>query len=680
MTTSENIVETIQLQLRGKEAAQQASVLIHEVEAALRATDKASVARATASVTALAAASRRASAATAALAAVEREKAMRAKLDSFDPTRERRMAAMTKELADKRAAALSQQTQTKGVAAGWNEHAGALGTAATALRGAGAFLQGAAAGFIAGAKVLAGTSAALVAAAAGMALITKEAVLDPMAKRQGMESAAGRLLGSPEKGAAAVRESMLVASELGLNLMDTAEQSTALLGRGFKMEGATGALAVIRGMADLKTISPSVRTENLITAIAQVRSKGKLQMEELQGQIGEAFDVGAVLEQIGKKLGKTQDEVRKMISAGKIDADTGIAGVLDAIRQKTGSELGGAAKEASMGLGGLMQRIKDFPSTVQALMQVDTSGVEKTLRRVWDAIDPAGDSGKALIGSLSHLGQAFVGIFADVGNTDIQGFVENVTRFIERAAAKLKEWTPAIRAAFGGFAEGFGRGLNALGDFFGDDSKRSSAKAWAEILGTIGSALGLIAGMAVSVASGVSTIGEFLSAAWTGLKEGAREAGGYIVDGLVEGIAGAASRAAKAAASLGSSTLAALKGAAGINSPSTIALAYGGFVGEGWVIGMDRWADRAEGVASQLATSSFAGLGGARPFTVPQLGGGLGGNTQTISVDYAPSITLPGADPANIKELTEQATKVAFDTFRVQMDRYLEEIGMEGGP
>ena len=539
---------------------------------------------------------------------------------------------------------------------------------------AGGFLQGFSKGLVGGMKALAAAEVAFLTAGAGLAMIAKTQVLDPVAHRQSLEGAAGKLLGKGGNGADAVRQSMMLANELGADLFETSDQVVALLGRGFKMDGANNALDVMKGMADLKIISPSVRTENLVTAIAQIKSKGKLQMEELQGQIGEAFDVSAVLSVIGKKIGKTNDEVRKMISAGRIDADTGIAGVLGAIQEKTGQGLGEAARESSMSLGGLMTRLEQYPSTVKALMNVDTGGIQRTFRTIWDAIDPESQGGKDLIGAVSRIGQGIVNIFADVDAGDVNSFVANVTGFLDQVGKQIKTWGPVVRQAFGGFATGFTAGLQALERFFGNKDMTESAKSWGEALGFVGTALGTILGVGVAVGAGFFSLVATVVSGLAGLPGAAYRAGVSLVDGLAQGILSAPGKVAEAASSLGSSAINALKGAIKSRSPSklTFDVGAGGF-GEGFVGGIQATNDNARDAGGGLGAAAAGGLSqGARPFALAQGAGSQGRGAVSFDMSgMTPSFSFPGiTDPKQAGE----AGELAADRFARQFAAKMREI------
>lgn len=613
------------------------------------------------------------------LATQNRNLALRAQVETFDAKKyveEQNLRAQLRMM--QRGALPPPPLQAKQAQAA----AGSVSMLGDAASSAGGFLQGFGKGLVGGIKALAAAEVAFVTAGAGLAVVTRTQVLDPLAHRQSLEGAAGKLLGKGGSGVDAVRESMMVANELGLDLFETSDQVVALLGRGFKMEGANNALDVVKGMADLKIVSPSVRTENLVTAIAQIKSKGKLQMEELQGQIGEAFDVSAVLSQIGKKLGgKTNEEVRKLISAGKIDADTGIAAVLGAIQEKTGQGLGEAARESSMSMGGLMGRLERYPDTVKALMQVDTSGVQRTFRTLWDAIDPETQGGRDLVAAAGRISQGLVNIFADVDSGDVRAFVEQLTGFLHGVGQQIETWGPVVRKAFGGFATGFGNGLQALERFFGDRDMKSSAEAWGQILGFIGTSLGTIAGVVVGVGAGFMSLGAVIvggvgsAIAYLAELPGRGLAAGVgLIQGLINGVTSMAAAGVSAVRSFAKDVAGVLPSVLKQRSPSRLTFEDGENFGLGFIGGVKSQNDNARAAAGGFGAAALGGLDqGARPFALSQGGGGQGARGPTVfnMNDLAPSFSFPGISDV---ETARKAGKGAAEEFQRSMAAWLREV------
>ncbi|HMI85108.1 MAG TPA: tape measure protein [Polyangiaceae bacterium] len=135
-----------------------------------------------------------------------------------------------------------------------------------------------------------------------------------------------------------------MAVELGLNVQDSVKGFTKLVAAQFSIGQSK---EILRMGADLRTVGASAdNVKAAILAITQIKSKGKLQSEELM-QLQEAnVPGGRIMDALQKNLGKSRDEVQALLQGGKIDADTGVQAIMDAIKAKTGeSTLGEAGKK-----------------------------------------------------------------------------------------------------------------------------------------------------------------------------------------------------------------------------------------------------------------------------------------------------------------------------------------------
>jgi len=113
----------------------------------------------------------------------------------------------------------------------------------------------------------------------------------------------------------------------------TEQAQSRLLAQGFRGKDL---YATLFSAADLAAASPDDKNEALkriTTAEAQIKAKGKLQGEELTGQLAEAgLNTTLVKEEIRKALGlKKIGEVDKKISAGEVSADVALPAIQRAI-------------------------------------------------------------------------------------------------------------------------------------------------------------------------------------------------------------------------------------------------------------------------------------------------------------------------------------------------------------
>lgn len=300
------------------------------------------------------------------------------------------------------------------------------------------------------------------AAAFGVMLVKTQAF------KESTTNAFEKLLGSSAKAQAAFKKTIVVAQEIGLSYEDALSGVNSLVAKGF---GANQALDLVKAMADLKSVVPDANIKYLLLAISQIKSKGVLQMEELQGQIAEAgLSVSVVLEEIGKKVGKSAAEVRKMISAGKISADQGVQGILAAIQKTTGKPLGDAAKDAANSLQGLLGRVHDLPTAL--LLVADSSkgmgAVKSALSNVLAAFAPGTKTGDAFAAALGRLGDAFAtalsGLTGAGGKDALTTFAGGVTKAVDGVARLISMFGQLVGPSIGAFLKGIGLGLSEGGD------------------------------------------------------------------------------------------------------------------------------------------------------------------------------------------------------------------------
>ncbi|WP_434048060.1 MULTISPECIES: hypothetical protein [Sorangium] len=440
-----------------------------------------------------------------------------------------------------------------------------------------------------------------------------------------------------------------LARELGQAQQQTLSGMNTLMARGFKVDGATGAVNVLKAMADLKFISPKAQVDNVIAAIAQIKSKGLLQLEELQGQLGEQFDVGAIIEQIGLKLGKTNDEVRKLITARKIDADTGILAVLDAIREKTGRPLGGAAKEQAKTISGMLEMLKGVPQ--ELFDEVDTSPLQSALANVFAFLDSDAGAGlkSSLTNMLSTLFDTLFGSFSgEDGKKRVEDLGRGVTAFVQETTKFIRAAGPVIR----GFFDVFFSLMERLGD--GDASK-----GFYRIADGIGDVISRTAALSVSFAalnplSLLATIPtriyELFDLVTAALEQAKGlvssmgiDLGGALGSGIRQGILGSVGGAVGAVLSLTSAVTGAARGPQGFDShsPSRVFEKLGNTLPAG--IGRGAANDNAavSGVEAMAANATAAA---GDQMAAPAGGGaasGGGGLTIMVNVAAAPGVT-PG--------------------------------------
>lgn len=160
------------------------------------------------------------------------------------------------------------------------------------------------------------------AALAGSLIGIGDAALQASIKMQKLEMAYATIAGSGKGATAQLEYLRQEAERLGLSYVDTAAQAKGFFSavKGTKLEGATGKQifsGVMEGAAALGLGTDEI--QGMLLALSQMASKGKVQAEELRGQLGErlpgAFQIAA------RAMGMTTAELDKFMADGKLFAE-----------------------------------------------------------------------------------------------------------------------------------------------------------------------------------------------------------------------------------------------------------------------------------------------------------------------------------------------------------------------
>ncbi len=458
-----------------------------------------------------------------------------------------------------------------------------------------------------------------------------------------------------------------VGSDLAVTLGQAPESTLkalqTLMARGFQAEGATGAINVLKAMADLKEISPSANVDNLITAIAQIKSKGKLALEELQGQLGEQFDVSAVIDQLSKKLGKSGDEVRKLISAGKIDADTGILAVLDAIKAKTGKDLGKAAEEGASGIQRLVQTIigaGEQKGLIGKMFEdIDLGPLRDMLKSVVGFL--SGSGGDKLKAAITKTGSGLIdtlfgGFSGPEGAKRIEALGAGLTRIFEHLGAFFEAAAPVAKTFFDGMfiiLEKLGGGDSSAGMMLIVDGLMQAVTVSTQFLQLIMAIVDAIRGAREAIGSLTGSLTGLLSTEGVGI-------GGNLSAGIAQGILGGQSAAINAVMTLAGNVTNAATSAFRISSPSRVFAELGGQLsaglGQGAVANDNAATTALQDVAGRTTEAAQGGIASA---ATPAGGGGA--PTVNITINMTPAA---GASPAETRAHAEAAVSGAGESIQ----------------
>lgn len=424
--------------------------------------------------------------------------------------------------------------------------------------------------------------------------------------------------GSGEKLFTLARE---MAKKFGMDVQDTTANLQHLLAAQFKPKLASD---IIKMGADLRAIGASSdATGRAIDAITKIKGTGILQGDELNMLAEAGVSIDLIRQKMGKLLGgKSNLEVLKLQTAGKIDADTAITAILQAVQEKTGSkQLGEAgARFAETTIEGMIGRGK-------ALAQ---DAAIKVTDRIRDNLNKLAAKG---LGKLSSFLESPKG----------EAFMERLGNAIDKVIG--------IAEAFGTKAsQSFSSVMKVIGPVFGIfETDGNTAQMVVESLGkalgfaaaialVVGGAM-LAAGAAVVFITGAIIEGAIGAFDWLVEKVGSvilwfddlgakiRHYGGVfldsalglgkaIIDGLTEGIIKFATAPIDAIANVGKKALGAFKSVLGIASPSKVMFSFGQDTTAGFAAAVDSGASAVAASGGGLAEAHIGGFAEAS-------GGGL---------------------------------------------------------
>lgn len=312
---------------------------------------------------------------------------------------------------------------------------------------------------------------------------------------------------SAEAGGEAMEFAFTAAQRYGLGVESTAQSMRKLLAAQFSMGAAKD---IVRMSADMKALGADAQeVESVIRAITQIKGKGKLQAEELVGQLGEAgISASLVYDELGKIMGKTSAEVQKLITAGKVDADTGILAIQNAVKAKLGIEqLGDAADAASQTLAGTWARLKSSFEAGFLKTSMDAIPALSRLKPVIESVIDLlqGGKGGAIGSAITEAIGTVVDVVMDLATpANLKAMVatfRDLVAVVPKVVAVVRSVGSALSAVGSAFASGVQDGFTMFG---------ASAAGAAPALSSLATSLVRLAGHFGTV---VGVVGTVISAA-----------------------------------------------------------------------------------------------------------------------------------------------------------------------
>jgi tape measure domain-containing protein len=211
-----------------------------------------------------------------------------------------------------------------------------------------------------------GRNVAIAAAGIGVAFAAAaRQISDAGIKMQGFERAFRAATGSTEAGAAEMQFVRKEADRLGLSFEGAAggyaKLSAAAKGTAIEGAQARDIFTAVSEASRVLSLS-SEQTAGALTAIEQIISKGKVQAEELRGQLGErlpgAFQIAA------RAMNLTTAELDKMLELGQVTAEDMLPAFAEELRKTFGPEVPSAANDAQAAYNRFGNAIFDLQTAI----------------------------------------------------------------------------------------------------------------------------------------------------------------------------------------------------------------------------------------------------------------------------------------------------------------------------
>lgn len=558
----------------------------------------------------------------------------------------------------------------------------ALGKLSTTFGKLGPGLKDAAIGI---AKVGAAMAGAAIVGAAALGAVGAKYAIDAAVFKEQTLTAFKTFTGSTAAASDLYGKVLAASDKFAVAPRDAMDSVKSLLAAGFKMEQA---MEIFAGATDLSKLTGG-DTKALTVVLGQIKSKGKLQTEELL-QLAESGGLGMdkVITEIGKLKGIDTSvpeglaKVQKMLEGGKIDSQTGILAAMNAIKGMTGKDLGGFAEEAGKGVGGLLQRLKNMPQ--QWLLAFDASGamgpLQKALGKLVELVGPESAFAKSVIATMGRLANLLGSVFDSAsGGGGLESVINGLASAFDIVATALEYAWPYLKALGGGLFDGLSKTLGPLLaklKGMGGTIDQETIQKWTQFGETVGKLIGGLVWLAGLL--GGPVLDAFMSTiSWLGTWWGILDAlatavldflqplidlgveiwdiGASLVDGLWEGIKSGWAWLIQQFEGLVDMLPDAVKTALGIASPSKVMKQLGKFTMQGFEIGLS---DEAANINGALSAAVAAPSPGQMAGGLASLGGGGGGG---FSGDVIVQVNAPGATANDAKAIADAAAAAARD-------------------
>ena len=325
-------------------------------------------------------------------------------------------------------------------------------------------------GALAGTAAFAGIGTAAVAGLGAIAAMG----LTSAAQLEQVQISFNALLGSVEEGERVFKDLQKFAAVTPFEFPEVAAAAKRFLAFneqvGMSDDMLQGFLTTVGDLASV-TGAGAEGMNRIVLAIGQIASKGKVSLEELM-QIGEAVPGFSAIGAIAQSMGISTGEAMERISAGTVDATTGINALLTGMQQFPGAS--GAMEKQSQTLLGVFSTFKD--TIGQALADAFTPVIPQIKEALTMLTPIIGDALKdfvpalgqllaglmPVVGSLVKILAPIIGILLEFINAILVPLMPLFDDLVEQLGGPLKEVVAALAPVFVELIEPFGLLLSAL--------------------------------------------------------------------------------------------------------------------------------------------------------------------------------------------------------------------------
>lgn len=471
-------------------------------------------------------------------------------------------------------------------------------------------------------------------------------------------------MGKTEKQAAVLYKQIAAqAIATGRDKSAIASEFKRLAGAGYK---AAELDALSRLLGDIEAAKGSEKANALLTKLEQVKAKGIVNEESVNGLAEAGISADAVYKRLAANLGKSVAQVKTDLKTGKVSVDQ----FTKAVQEAVSKQLGGVAAKQADSLLSLIARIKNAGMELFVFDEGSVSPLKGTLKGVLAMLTSG--MGKQIKSGLEGVGkEVFEAIFGPLNEATAQDAGKAVVEALAEVKAAVSDVKPEIRELIQMLREMAKAGdlkllvgyLKTMGSLKLGELKREAKGA--EVKGgafdeakkvlkgekPMGSPTGpgmglspevtkLLGGAANDNASAAvkDTLMPGLADTAAEMPEGGNLIGKGITDGMLGGIAEGSPEVEAAAAAMAERALERAKSVLGVHSPSEEFKEVGQFSDEGMAKGFGggKSTAAAAGMANDALGAAQAAAGGAGGGSRSAGGGGGAGGGITINIVLGP--------------------------------------------